>query len=181
MVSSLDAKFLSFEKFWYFIENFEFNNPFIYCLYGQTYYLFSWRLESAKEIFKEIRFCQISPQYLSKHVIRDLVEGEGICKPEVKAALEYYRDYKITTSDGNPRKPKDVLYVFSCKSLVVERFDPIKSACVPCRELTQVEVDNVTEHRYAVVVGRNMYTITGNRVEMFDPLGLCWNPCGEGW
>ena len=138
-------------------------------------------MESAKEIFKEIRFCQISPKYLSKHVIPDMVEGEGICKAEVKEALEYYRDCKTTTGNGNPRKPKDILYVFSCKSLAVERFDPIKNACVPCHELTQVEVDDVTEHRYAAVVGGNLYTVTGTRVEIFDSLALCWNPCGEGW
>ena len=99
-----------------------------------------------------------------------MCDGEGICKPEVKQALEYYRDYKTRSSNGNPRKPEDVLYVFSCKNLAVERFDSIKSACVPCHELTQVQVDDVTEHRFAGVAGGNLYTVTGTRVEIFDPL-----------
>ena len=45
------------------------------------------RKEDAEKVFSEIRFDQISPEYITNTIIPNLVDGHNVCKGLVQQAL----------------------------------------------------------------------------------------------
>ena len=136
-------------------------------------------------MFKEIRFHQIPSKYLTNEVIPNLCDKHGICVEQVKQALKQTQvaggKRTHASKSDYARKPEDVIYVISGRTNHVERYDPVKCACVKCQEMSPVRpVENLSESRCAVVVGRDLYCLSNSKVEKFDILELRWTELVEG-
>ena len=136
-------------------------------------------------MFKEIHFEQIPSKYLTKEVIPNLCDKYNICVDRVREALEQQaasgEGTKASKSDF-ARKPQDVIYVISCRTNLVERFDSVTCACVRCHEMSGPTgpVESLSENRCAVVVGQELYCVSSSKVDKFSVLELCWTEVGEG-
>lgn len=136
-------------------------------------------------MFKEIHFEQIPSKYLTKEVIPNLCDKYNICVDRVREALEQQaasgESTKASKSDF-ARKPQDVIYVISCRTNLVERFDSVTCACVRCHEMSGPTgpVESLSENRCAVVVGQELYCVSSSKVDKFSVLELCWAEVGEG-
>lgn len=135
-------------------------------------------------MFKEVRFEQIPSKYLTKEIIPNLCEKYNICVERVRDALEKQavsgESARAPKSDF-ARKPQDVIYVISCRTNLVERFDNVKCACVRCPEMSPTgPVESLRETRCAVVVGQDLYCVSNIKVDKFSVLELCWTEVGEG-
>lgn len=135
-------------------------------------------------MFQEVRFEQIPSRYLTKEIIPSLCEKYSICVERVRDALEKQaasgENVRASKSDF-ARKPHDVIYVISCRTNLVERFDNVKCACVRCPEMTPTgSVESLKENRCGVVVGQDLYCVSNTKVDKFSILELCWTEVGEG-
>ena len=135
-------------------------------------------------MFQEVRFEQIPSRYLTKEIIPSLCEKYSICVERVRDALEKQaasgENVRASKSDF-ARKPHDVIYVISCRTNLVERFDNVKCACVRCPEMTPTgPVESLKENRCGVVVGQDLYCVSNTKVDKFSILELCWTEVGEG-
>jgi len=144
----------------------------------------SGRESKAEGVFKEVRFEQIPSKYLTKEIIPNLCEKYNICVERVRDALEKQavsgESARAPKSDF-ARKPQDVIYVISCRTNLVERFDNVKCACVRCPEMSPTgPVESLRENRCAVVVGQDLYCVSNIKVDKFSVLELCWTEVGEG-
>lgn len=138
-------------------------------------------------MFREIHFEQIPSKYLTKEIVPNLCEKYNICVDRVKEVLDQHASgnntHKTQTSKSDfARKPQDVIYVISCRTNLVERFDSVTCACVRCHEMTGPAgtVESLSENRYAVVVGHELYCVCSSKVDKFNLLELCWTEVGEG-
>lgn len=136
-------------------------------------------------MFKEIRFHQIPSKYLANVVIPNLCDKHGICVEQVKQALEQTQvagdKHTHASKSDYARKLEEVIYVISGRTNLVERYDPVKCACVRCQEMSPVgSVKNLSESRCAVVVGQDLYCLSNSKVEKFDILELRWTEVLEG-
>lgn len=135
-------------------------------------------------MFKEVRFEHIPSKYLTKEIIPNLSDKYNICVERVRDALEKQaasgENARASKSDF-ARKPQDVIYVISCRTNLVERFDNVKCACVRCHEMSPTgPVESLSENRCAVVVGQDLYCVSNTKVDKFSVLELCWSEVGEG-
>ena len=107
-----------------------------------------------------------------------------ICVEEVKETLDYQNSSGNASGSKSESKrmPHDAIYVISGRTNVVERYDPVKCACVPCPEMSLKRTDGVslTDKRRAVNVGQDLYCVSTPRVEKFDLLKLCWTQVAAG-
>lgn len=148
---------------------------------------FFGRASKAERVFREIHFEQIPSKYLTKEIVPNLCEKYNICVDRVKEVLDQHASgnntHKTQTSKSDfARKPQDVIYVISCRTNLVERFDSVTCACVRCHEMTGPAgtVESLSENRYAVVVGHELYCVCSSKVDKFNLLELCWTEVGEG-
>ncbi|KAL9975371.1 hypothetical protein ACROYT_G012526 [Oculina patagonica] len=144
----------------------------------------SGRENKAESVFKEVRFEHIPPKYLTKEVIPNLCDKYNICVERVREALDQQaasgENVRASKSDF-ARKPRDVIYVISCRTNLVERFDTVQCACIRCHEISPTgPVESLSENRCAVVVGQDLYCVSNTKVDKFSVLELCWTEVGEG-
>jgi hypothetical protein len=140
------------------------------------------RKESLESIFEKVNFPRMSPKFLEERVIPDLVKDLGICEDKVTSAqlLQQTSDMDVW-SQGRYRNTNDVIYIFSSGDALVERFDKVRSTCVPCPEMNRgASVKGNGDLPYAVNVDGDLFLVSSRRVLRLNAEEMRWASFADG-